>query len=457
MVSWIRLGSRGGTLAPMVREPEEAPSPEETTERLFDLLGRLRRLRRGQPGDPALTRLDSRSGRARGHLRRQLKGDIRMSVEELFQTCDLLGADPEEYIAAARQGATPVDLLLGELKRENPREFCELLDARHEEVPANPMSLEDLAELLRELYDLLRSGAPAAREPSPYAAALARLEEFDDDRATYLRSYTWMLLGTTFRQRGAFSAAAHCYRQAMFFSKARSFQRARVLHRVSSLAVPFDPTSSLVVLEEVRGVYLHNLRFAEVGRSLVNSALILSRVAPKKAEDYYEASFQFLSEDKYGRFSALQGSGMTCLNLGRPDLARTRLKMAERTYRCMAPGMRQQASLDWLSGEIAGVEGDFTRALVHFENLRNSDYVRLQPARIAVVNLRLAKISFRLGDWQEIARVNAHTVNLMPSLRRQSEQTAVLAEFHRRVIDRALTSHSLDRLYNELLRTTHAL
>ena len=81
-----------------------------------------------------------------------------MSVEDLFEVFDLLGAEPEELFAAARRGGTPLDLWLGEMANEDRRQLRLLR-------PTGEAASRDLEAALSRLGERLRLGEQGASAP----------------------------------------------------------------------------------------------------------------------------------------------------------------------------------------------------------------------------------------------------------------------------------------------------
>lgn len=429
----------------------ESKLPEETRERLFDLLERLRKLRHGRPGEPALTRLDSSIGRSRGYLRRQLKGEIRMSATDLFRVFELLGADPEEYISAARHGLIPAEIWLGELAREGQGEVRAWRKIGPELAPL------DLNQALCRLDELLRLGSPKVIDMTPYFSAVSKLKKPADHEEKLLCLRTWMHLGTSYRQRGALPLSAYCYRQALFLCEDSPLYKAHILRRVCFLASDaLDTNSSLHFANQAIAIYMHHLQSAYVGRALIDSALALARAEPHRAARSLAAGLRFLEDDTFYQLSACQALGHYHTLVGNLNEAHDYLREAKDIYTRMRKGPRQQASFDWLSADIALREHDFNTALFLFDKVRHNHLISSRPDRLALMNLRMAKIYTQTNDRHRLAELNAETINLTMSLRSVPIQR-LITEFHRRFIDRTLTVQSLDHIYFRIIQLGSSL
>ncbi len=423
---------------------------EQTLQRLLDLLERLRRLRRGRSGVPALTRLDAAAGHSRGHLRRQLKGEIRMSAGDLFRAFELLGAGPEEHLAAARRGRTPLELWLGETAREDRWQLRALRAPRRTPAPG------DLDAALRRLDELLRLGQPEAAETGPYLAALAALEEQGGAEAEDLRFRTWDLLGAAYRFAARYSASAHCYLQALRLTAGHPLKRARILRRGCYLATDqCDFDDALYFADQAGEIYLRQHRLPDVGRAWIDSAITLDKCGcGGGAVPRFEAGLSLLDEDVFYRFSGLQSLSLCHVYLGNLDEARVLLERAQQLE--MHRGPRQLDGLHWIAAEIALLEDGFLTARVLFERIRYIRSKASDPFQLAAVNLRLAKALVKLADLDALDEVSTRTTQLMTPLKRHPFALATLTDFHRLSFERKLSGKHLDRLYFDLVKRGRA-
>lgn len=421
---------------------------EPMTQRLFDLLERLRRLRRGRSGNPALTRLDNDAGHARGHLRRQLKGDIRMSAEDLFGIFDLLEADPEEYVSAARHGRVPLDLWLSEMVQEDRRQLRLL---RPDGKARSPRDLD--ASLLR-LDELLRLGKPEAADRGPYLAAGAALEGQDNREAGSLLFRVWDLLGASFRISSRYSCSAACYHRALKLSQNRPLDRAHILRRACYLASDqCEFEAALCFAEEAQDAYRRHFELAGLGRAWIDSAIVLTiRGHREDAVQRYQAGLQVLDDDPFYCLAAYQGMGLCLVRLGRIEEAREYLRRGQDLHRGMPKGPEQLTGLHWLSAEIALSEGDLYSSRVLLERIRSIHLGGADPLEVAAVSLRLAKVLLLLADFEALERLSVNTAQLMAPLRRHQYARSALIEFHRLLIEKKLTGKRLDRLFLDFIR-----
>ncbi len=418
---------------------------EPMIQRLLGLLERLRGLRRGRSGDPALSELDTAAGRSRGHLRRQLKGEIRMSAGDLFRIFDLLGADPEEYLAAARRGRTPLELWLGETAREDRRQLRALRPARR--APAPP----DLDGALRHLDRLLRLGQPEASETGPFLAALDTLAGDDSTEAGELRFRTWDLLGASYRFSARYSASAHCYFQALRQAAGRPLKRARILRRGCYLATDqCDFDDALHFADQAAEIYLHQRRLADVGRALIDSAITLFYMGRHQdAQARFELGLKVLDEDSQYRIAAQQSIGLCQVYCKKLVEAKRSLRLAYGSYNRMRAGPRQTTGLRLLAAEIALAEDDFLTAKTLLERVRSCYSETGNQLDYAAVSLRLAKALLLLGRHEDLLEVVSESTQLITSLSRHRLATAILGELQRCCTDGNLSARLLDQLYFE--------
>lgn len=418
---------------------------------LYEILERMRRLRRGRSGDPALTTLDTAAGHARGHLRRQLKGEIRMSVEDLFELFDLLGAEPGELFDAARRGTTPLDLWLGEMAREDRRQL-RLLRPTGAEAPS------DLDAALRRLNERLRLGEHAATAPGPFLAAIAALEEDVGDEAGELRFRTWEALGDSFRISAHYSAAAHCFRRALGLAREKPLAKARILRRACYLATDqCDFEAALCFADEAQAIHLYHFRLPDLGRSWIATGIALMFMGRyQQATLRFKAGLKLVADDLFYCIAAWQSIGL-CQAWGR-DLAGAKesLGKAQAIYRRMPTGRRQAVGLHSLAAEIALAEGDYLTARVLFERIRAIYSQTGHLLDYAAVSMRLAKTLLLLGNQETLSRVVAETTQLITPLSRYRLATAILAELHRSAAAGKLSAKLLDRLFFEFRKRSRA-
>lgn len=423
-----------------------------TIRRLFELLERLRKLKHGRRGSPVLTQLDTLTGHARGHLRRQLKGEIGMSAKALFGVFDLLGVEPEEMLSAARLGRTPLDLWLGEKAREDRHQLRRLRSAGDTPYPRN------LDTALDDLDNCLKRGEFAATDLRPYLAALEVLELDGCEQAEARLFRTWDLLGAAFRASAQYSAAAHCYRQALSLTHKRPIARATILRRALYLATDeCEFQDALYFVDQAQEIYRRTFRLPDLGRAWIDSGitlLYLGRLG--EAETRFEAGLKLIDEDLYYQVAALQNIGLCHAYSNDVVEAKRSLQRCQELYKGTSAGPRLTVGLYWLSGEIALAENDYLTAKVLFEKVRAIYIANDQLLDCAAVCLRLAKTLLLLGDQEELMGVVREAMGLITPLSRYKLATAILADLQRSAMAGKLSSKLLDRLSFEFRKRARA-
>ena len=425
---------------------------DERLRQVLDLLERLRSLRRGRGGDPALTRLDAAAGHSRGHLRRQLKGQIKMSAEDLFRAFELLGTEPEELLAAARQGRAPLDLWLGEMARED-RDQLRLLKVKRSHVAPS-----DLEAALGELSDRLRRGEQGDFDTGPLVAAVTELEEEVGEEAEELCFRTWDVLGAAFRSSGHYSASAQCFRRALALAREQPLRQAQTLRRACYLGTDqCEFEAALGFVGEAQALYLHHFRLPDIGRAWIDGGITLQKMGAKQdAAQRFEAGLHLVAEDQLYCIAAWQGIGLQQAWDRHLPEARESLVRAQAVYQGMPAGLQQAAGLHWLAAEIALADGDALNARVLLERVRALHSEAGSQLNVAAASLRLAKTLLLLGDRDELSRLVTEVTGLITPLARYKAATAILADLHRTFAAGQLSVGLLDRLFFDFQKRAKA-
>lgn len=445
--------------------------PSELNRRVLQLLAQERALH----GHGSAAEIDQRLGRSEGYLGRVLRGEIGLQTEMLFRILDALGIDASAFFTGVVGLRMRPEGCLDRLARRL---------AERSEIPFVPIPeafLDHLGERVAR-WPLDAPAGPRKMAEENLEPWLARLEEIDRrrffDPESVRQPMVDLLPEALERAEVNRSSLVHHLALARALGVAASIERVegRPRHAVDYLRAAFvlvadrDPRLYAELLQRScyqmgdQGDYETGLEFAlqateiyvrhgdlpGVGRSMVDRAVMVYKLGTSQETlDLYRAGLQYLPPSAWqNRFAALQGMGMSHLNLGQVDEAddcAIRAAEAHTTH----TGLNWWR-LVWLQGEIAYRLGELERSENLFQQVKEAFAEAGQALDVALLSLQLARVLLAAGKIRDMQRLAASSMSLLRPLRRHRVACAALHEFTRMALTGDLTVRWIEQASSRL-------
>lgn len=445
--------------------------PKELNRRLIRLLAHERALH----GHGSAAAIDQRIGKSEGYLGRVLRGEIGLQSEMMFRVMDVLEIDPAAFFATLTGLKRDPDRCLDHLARglmgKNETPF----------IPFPEDFQRQLDVVLAEPMVKSTKGHPAV-DPSIWAERLRDLDaqRFVDPEAARDRMVQWLpeilqavtqeadsnlanvltralgIAASIERVAGRPRHAVRYLRAALSLeSRHSSPHYAELLQRACyQIGDQGDYATALDMALQATDIYLQAGDLHGVGRSLVDRAVMAFKVeTPQATLDLYRAGLRYLPQGAWqNRFAALQGMGMTHLNLDQVGEAERCASLAARAHRTER-GLNWWR-LVWLQAEIAYRRRDLARAAQLYEQVKGAFEVCGHALDSALLSLQMARVLVASGRLQDMQHLAARTMSLLKPLRRQPVACAVLNEFARLALTGELSVQWIERM-SARLETRH--
>ena len=443
----------------------------ELNRRLIRLLAHERALH----GHGSAAAIDQQIGKSEGYLGRVLRGEIGLQTEMMFRVMDALEIDPTAFFATLtglkRDPERCLDRLARGLADKSETPFIRVPETfqRHldgvlngqPELPAEAAPSLDPSIWSERLQDL-----DAQRFVDPEAAR-DRLAQWlpeilrsnghaadEHQRAVLVRALG--IAASVERVAGRARYAVRYLRAALSMESSRSSpQFAELLQRgCYQMGDQGDYATALDLALQATDIYLQAGDLYGVGRSLVDRAVMAFKVeTPQATLDLYRAGLRYLPDQAWqNRFAALQGMGMTHLNLGQVDEAERCARLAARVHRT-EKGLNWWR-LVWLQAEVAFRQHDLPRAMRLYGDVREAFEAWGHALDAALLSLQMARVLVVSGKLQDMQHLAARTLSLLKPLRRHPIACAVLNDFARLALTGELSVQWIERL-SARLETGH--
>jgi tetratricopeptide (TPR) repeat protein len=415
--------------------PGLAAEVEEILDEVRDRLRQLRENRARKRGRPR--EIDVALGRKVGYCSTLLKegapppGEKRptLFLGEVVALLLELGMDPRQTLSGLFE--FDLELYLLELAHQNVRQVDWLKERRRDAAPLEA-GLGELAEMAEEMEQLRLSDPPAGKVKG--FAVLATLDclEASEERAR-VECEAWGALAGLQRMTATFSSGAYCLLQGLEVAKKWKLVEceAKLLRRCCYLlGNQGDYEKAVSCANAARELYFRELDIQGIGRSLVDTAIMLRRCGNHGAAlRAHKLALGVLSKESWlERSCAYQSMGLAYVES--EDIDQARACLAEmKTELAGFSSVHIEISMLSLEGEIALKQDDLRLAEKSFRRITDVLLNGSNAPRLVLGSIRLAQTLLSRRKLEELRALVGEMMPLPVRFKHNKLVFAAINEF----------------------------